>query len=38
MKELIKVVNSKGESHLIEESQLAHFGKHGFVKEVKKAK
>jgi hypothetical protein len=33
---LIKVTNSKGESHEIEESQLAQFAKLGFVKEGEK--
>ena len=31
--ELIKVVNDKGESHLIEESQLVQFASLGFLKE-----
>lgn len=31
--ELIKVTNDKGQSHEIEESQLAQFAKLGFTKE-----
>jgi hypothetical protein len=31
--ELIKVVNAKGESHFIEDSQLVQFASLGFLKE-----
>lgn len=36
--ELIKVFNSKGESHEIEKSQLEHFAKLGFLPEQAKKK